>query len=49
MSTLSQIIIGLLFTNISFVEKRSAQAVLNLAESISADNTNLSFVLSYYL
>lgn len=43
--TLSQIVLALLFTGISFAEKSYAQAVLNQIVSISVDDTRLSSVL----
>ena len=43
--TLSQIFIGLLFANISFAEKSSAQTVRNCAVSISVDDTHLNSAL----
>ena len=43
--TLSQIVLAILFTGISFAEKSNAQTVLNQIVSIKVDNTSLSSVL----
>jgi len=44
-NTLSQIVIALLFTGISFAEKSNAQAVLNQIVSISVHDARLSSAL----